>query len=228
MLCIDEVIARIAYLHLKINAKSYTHRAKQFERSTSSIWNIFHEIVDDKGDEVKHFYYCTKCDEIEYITRFGGSATQLLRHSCVVEFHNKLNTKLDDVSRMKVKKAAAKFVCMDLRPIYAVECDGLQELFKAGIEMGQKHPKMSMENVMKHFPSRKSVKTMIEAEACDAKEKIEIIFKEALADGGFGCTLDLWSDRYKHNSYLCMTANVYTSTDECIEQKRIVFATLKV
>lgn len=211
---------RIIELRENLNSNLFSHRKNNDARS-SIVWNIFHIIIDDKGDDVDQFYYCTECTEIKYI-RSDGSTTQLLRHSCVqttdestTKFHSKLIENLN--------KAAAKFICLDLRPMNAVEGEGLRELFMAGIKLGQKYPKVNALTLLNKFPSRKSVKTVITAEAHEAKQIIKAIFKSGIAEGGFGCTIDLWSDNHKHNSYMGMTANVFVSTDECIEQKRIVF-----
>lgn len=88
----------------------------------------------------------------------------------------------------------------------AIEGDGVREIFMAGIEFGKKYPKMNTENLAAYLPSRKSVKTKITQQADDAKQRIKAIFKLAVAEGGFGCTRDMWTDKYKHNTYMAMTA----------------------
>lgn len=212
----DEVKERIIDFHEKIRSKIYTHRRKQVGRS--DVWDVFHVIVNDEGHELDQFFYCIKCEQIMYIR--SAATTQLLRHPCI----SPSSANIDTVSIDKLNKAAAKFVCMDLRPMHALEGEGLREIFKAGIELGKKYPKASTESLMENLPSRKSVKTIIANEANDAKQNIKAIFRSAIKEGGFGCTLDLWSDNYKHNSYMGMTANVYIATDDCIELKRIVFS----
>lgn len=202
-------------LHDKIRSKTYTHRKKQDARS--EVWDVFHVIVNDEGGELDQFYFCIKCEQIIYVR--SAATNQLLRHPCI----STTSANIDPISIAKLNRAAAKFVCMDLRPMHALEGEGLREIFKEGIELGKKYPKVSTESLMANFPSRKSVKSIIANEANDAKQNIKVIFKSAIKAGGFGCTIDLWSDKYKHNSYMGMTANVYISTDDCIELKRIVF-----
>lgn len=209
-------------MHEKIKSKLYSLRKKQDGRS-SIVWDFFHFIVDENGVAIEQFYYCIECGQIKYM-RTGGSTTQMLRHPCInAKVAGESSTKIDANSVEKLNRAAAKFICLDLRPMNALEGDGIRELFMAGIELGKRYPKVNTENLMAHFPSRKSVKTIIAAEANDAKQNIKAIFRSAILEGGFGCTIDLWSDKYKHNSYMGMTANVYVSTDKCIEQRRIVF-----
>lgn len=215
---VEEVNRRIAELHEKIQLKTYTYQKR--EGFKSDVWDVFYIILDESGKEIEQFFYCIRCSEIEYSARSGGSTTQLLRHPCVCKSES---ASIDNLSVEKLKKAAAKFICCDLRPMNAIEGDGIREIFMAGIELGKKYPKVNTENLAACLPSRKSVKTIINQEADDAKQRIKAIFKSAVAEGGFGCTLDMWTDKYKHNTYMAMTANVYLSTDKCIEQKRIVF-----
>lgn len=224
MYFLEEIHSRTAELLENIRLKLYTYRKKEDFRS-SLAWEFFHVISDESGNDVDQFFYCIKCGQIKYI-RSEGSTTQLLRHECIVAYINataESSTKIDANFIQKLNIAAAKFVCLDLRPMNALEGYGVREIFRAGIELGKCYPKVKTANLAAHFPSRKSAKTIIATEAEIAKERIKIIFKSAILKGGFGCTLDLWSDKYKHNSYMGMTANVYISTDECIELKRIVF-----
>lgn len=222
MYFIDEVTLRIAELREKIQSKEYSYRMRPDARSC--VWNVFYAIVNENDEEVDQFYYCIKCHEIKYRHGSEGTTTQLLRHRCVTENTTRKSIEpIDTVFIEKLKEAAAKFVCLDLRPMYALEGDGIRELFMAGFKMGKRYPKMSVENLMEHFPTRKSVKTVIATVANDAKQKIKAMFKSAIEEGGFGCTVDMWTDKHRHNTYMGMTANVYISTDECIEQKRIVF-----
>lgn len=72
------------------------------------------------GNEIEGFYYCTKCDTIEYSPRHGGSTIQLLRHKCVTVI--KSDVRFDTADFDELKRAAAKFICSDLRPFRALEC----------------------------------------------------------------------------------------------------------
>lgn len=219
----DEIEARIVELRQKIASNEYTVRVNPLARS-SIVWEVFNEILNVNGEPIDDFFYCTVCRDIEH--RTGGSTTKLLRHSCIAERTTSSSlSKIDKSDIEKVKSAAAKLVCFDLRPMYAVDCDGAREFFMAGVALGKKYPKTSTDQLMQFYPSRKSVKTEIKYIASEAKQRVKNVLNCALTQaGGFGCTLDLWSDKYRHSSYMAMTANVYLPTDECIEIKRIVFA----
>lgn len=48
------------------------------------------------------------------------------------------------------------------------------------------------------------------------------LLKNAINQGGLGCTLILWTDKYKHNTYMAMTAHFCDVLDEKIEQKSLM------
>lgn len=123
----------------------------------------------------------------------------------------------------RLKKAAAKFVCIDIRPFYAIECSGLQDLLLAANEIGKKYPQMSADEFLKLIPSRNTVKATVTDGADYARDAFKILFRESIQQGGLGCTLDLWTDSYKSNTYMAMTANVLLIRATCVEQKRLVF-----
>lgn len=64
---------------------------------------------------------------------------------------------------------------------------------------------------------------MVSHEAECAKDLIKILFEKSKTNGGFGCTIDLWSDRYKHFTYMAMTANMFLVEENETTQKRVVF-----
>lgn len=149
-----------------------------------------------------------------------GTTTQLRRHSCIP---SQREFQLDPIDREELTKAASKFVSLDFRPFNALECEGLQELIMAGVKLGKKYPSITFDGLKQVLPSANTVKNMVSSEAKMAKDSIKILFEKAKAEGGFGCTLDLWSDRYKHCTYMAMTANMFLTEKDELIQKRIVF-----
>lgn len=199
----------------------YTHREKINARD-SPIWNTFHLLFDKDENEVLGFYFCTKCEKVVYSPfAVAGSTTQLLRHGCVPNQHKGFT--IDNAEFETLKRAAAKFVSLDLRPFQAVECPGLLELTMADVNLGKRYQNMTIDDLYHVFPTRNTIKDMVKADAENAKDSIKILFRKAMNNGGFGCTLDLWSDSYKYNSYLAMTADMFLVEGNEIVQKRIVF-----
>lgn len=216
----DEYENRCGEIKQNIESGEYSHRAKSDFRSPA--WNCFHEIFDDEDKLVKHFTYCTKCQTVKYCRI--GSTTQLLRHTCVAQtIPSSEEMKIERTDFENIKKAAAKFVCLDLRPYNAVECPGFYEIVMAGVKLGQKYPNLSKSDLLNNFPKRKAIKEMVASDAIDSKERMKGLLNTAIKQGGIGCTLDLWTDKYKHNAYMAMTANFYEVLGDKIKQRRFVF-----
>lgn len=193
-----EIKEKIAECEDKIKNNIYTHRQKP-DGKISRVWDFFHEIVDDTDNTIEQFFFCINCKSVQHSARLHGSTTELLRHSCVPPaVINELNINTNDIER--IETAAAKVVCVDLRPFNAVECPGLKDLILASVDLGKKYPKIRSEDISKILPSKKSVKTITTKEANQAKDAIKNLFKEAIQQNGLGCTLDLWTDRFKSNT----------------------------
>lgn len=145
-----------------------------------------------------------------------------MRHSCVESNRpRKINLEPSEIDNLK--NAAAKFVCLDFRSFYALDCSGLRDLVVAGFELGKKCPTMKNSDFLEQFSSRKTVKSCVADEAIRAKIAIKELFKESIKQGGFGCILDLGSERFHSNTYLAMIANVFLLRDDCIKHKRVIF-----
>lgn len=200
---------------------NYSHEPKKGARG-SPIWNTFHLIFNSDGDEVDGFYFCIKCTKVVYSPHTVlGNTSQLLRHACVSKESSNFTINANEFDRLK--RDAAKMVSLDLRPLKSVECPGLLDLVMDGVSLGKKYPDMTIDDLKKVFPTRNTVKSTLKSEAKIAKDSIKALFQKAIENGGFGCTLDLWSDNYKYRSYLAMTANMFLLEGDAIVQKRIVF-----
>lgn len=206
-----------------IDFGEYTHRPKTNARG-SIVWTVFDEIIDENNVAEKNFFYCTNCKTVHY--SISSTTTQLLRHSCVMKLLPRTSNdyiKLDQTDIENLKLAAAKFVSLDLRPFYSVECPGFEEMISAAMRIGQKYPNLTKDDLIKNMPGRKEVKQMITTEAHDSKEQMKCLLRKAINQGGLGCTYDLWTDNYRHNTYMAMTANFCIVEDTHIQPKRIVF-----
>lgn len=218
-----DLIARIIELKEKINSGSYSHRPKSNARK-SVVWSIFNEIVDEDGAIINNFFHCTDCQAINQSIK--GTTTQLLRHPCVRKLMPSASgdrVKIDQIDFDNLKTATAKYVCLGLHSFYSVECPGFQDVIMAGVKLGQKYPDITRDDLLSCLPGRKAIKNAVIREAMESKEHIKCLFKKSIRSGGMGCTLDLWTDKYKHNTYMAMTAHFCTVEDTSIEQNRIVF-----
>lgn len=91
------------------------------------------------------------------------------------------------------------------------------------VQLGQKYPQLTKDDIKNNIPGRHAVKETVATDALDSKDYMKRTFRKAINQGGLGCTLDLWTDNHKHNTYMAMTANICDVLDEKIEMKRFVF-----
>lgn len=166
---------------------------------TSWIWNIFNSIIDENKKVIGEFYWCKICKKVVHGPKRRGSTSELSRHPCAKEYHKNDGTtnetvQFDQSDYDLIRSACANFVSFDLRPMRAVECDGFLEVFLAGVLLGQKYPSREIDDFKKICPSRNTVKNDVTEVAQKAKTTIKSLFRNALLEGGFGVTLDLWSD----------------------------------
>lgn len=196
------MLEQINKIEEEIMCGNFSHRPKSNVRS-SIVWTAYHEILDKDGAIIRNFFYCTKCHAVTHQST-RGTTTQLLRHPCVRDLMPNApsdHIQIDQIDFDNLKTAAAKFVCLDLRPFYSVECPGFQEVVMAAVRLGQKYPQLNKDDLIKNFPGRKAVENEVYKEALDSKDHMKCLLREAINYGGLGCTLDLWTDKYKHNTW---------------------------
>lgn len=108
-----------------------------------------------------------------------------------------------------VRDAATEFIVRDIRPFYALEGEGLQNLLKTMIHVGKKYPRLALDYIKRLIPSRFTMRRHTDKKTIDAIKMIKTdLAKSIQSVGGFSCTLDLYSHRYRCNTYLCITARL--------------------
>lgn len=193
----------------------------------SEAWEIFNEIIDKSNLKVvSNFVMCSQCCRFQEYN--GETTSNLIRHKCVERqrtldsFINK-KTKIIQEDLNKVKGACVKFIAKDLRPYNAMEGDGLFDLLKCMINIGKIYPMISESEMNNLIPCRNTVKSEVVNFANDMKTKIKNYFQQALKyPGGFSSTTDLWSDDFKNNSYICVTAHINLFENNEIKSKRFI------
>lgn len=117
----------------------------------------------------------------------------------------------------------AKFVSCDLRPFYAVEGSGLNTLLCSVFEFGQSYTNLSRSEFQQTLPSRATVQRYIENKALLSHEMITEKLLTAFKNyGGFACTADLWTDKYRQITYLSITGHISVLYDTEIKHERYV------
>lgn len=191
----------------------------------SKIWNSFFQIYEiDNNNDIPGWYQCMLCREPVENTYGSGTTIKFHRHiekcgqkNCDSQqtldqyFNNvaKKPTKISNKHTEMLKNAAVQFVCDDLRPYHAIEGRGLFSLISATMELGKQYPNITPNDLKSLLPARNTVQRAVTSKSEDAKNMIKTKLHEAYKlAGGFACTADLWSDSYRQNNYLGITAHI--------------------
>lgn len=199
-------------------------------RCSSKVWDRFHIIFNTIVNEViNNFVKCTHCgDFVEYN---GNTTSNLLNHKCrnmnkksIFEEQAKVQRQFDRKDIDAIRNATVKFVSFDIRPFFAIEGEGLLDLLMTMAEVGSRYQNISREDIRQLIPSRRTVKRHTEIKGDEMKDLIKKHFREALTcPGGFSCTIDIWTEKHSHISYLGMTAHLSLPVNEGIRKLMYLF-----
>lgn len=187
------------------------------KRKFSGIWKTVFEIwkKDQNGEEIKvqELVCCSLCKHVMRYNTSNGTKT-ILNHiqkhedkTCSVE--NSVRS-ISVVDKKKVLNASIKFVTKDLRPYTAVEGSGFLEFVETVWNLGANLGTVSREKLIEILPARQTVSSNIKMKADDVrnylKVKLNAVFEEFKS---IPMTTDIWTDNYKHISYVGLTAHFY-------------------
>lgn len=209
----------------------------------SKIWDTFFQIYEiESNTNIPGWYQCMACKEPVENKYTGGTTIKFHRHieKCSKKdlqqqtldqyFNNVVQpTKISKTHADMLKNAAVQFVCEDLRPYCAIEGNGLFNLVSAAMELGKKYPNITSNDLKCLLPARNTVQRAVTLKASDAKAMIKSELHEAYSlAGSFACTADLWSDSYRQNSYLGVTAHINLMDQHKIIPKRFVLSHIEI
>lgn len=203
---------------------------RQSGKVTSEVWKSFHVVgIKINGEEVMtNFAKCKKCSG--YVQFYGSTTTQLKRHRCentqpqINEYmQNRSHTNISQNDITEIHNAASKFIALDIRPFSAVDGDGLRTLVWTVAKIARKYRNLTDKDIERLIPHRSTVSRNVSNVSRQAIAMITEDFKRALeCPGGFSCTTDLYSDCFKCNTYLGITASLNCLCEGKITQKRYV------
>lgn len=206
-------------------------------KNVSDVWKSFRQIRKlDTEELIQNWYICMRCKNPVNNTYGGGTTIKFIRHQqkClksatqpkIVQYLNeRIPTKIKDDDKDMIRDAAIQFVVDDLRPYYALEGRGLFSLLLAAVKLGQLYPTLHEDDLEKIVPGRMSAQRYVDNKVTDVKAMIKSKLHEAFTrSGGFACTSDLWTDPYRQNNYLAITAHITLEHDSGIRHERLVIA----
>lgn len=199
---------------------------KKRSNGWSQVWTTFEEIrsISDKDKET-FFVRCTLCAALIY--KPNSNTNPLHRHKCGNGDSKKIS-KVSITDKNLLKLAAAKFVSKDIRPYFAVECEGLIDLCTACMLFGQNNRNATRANLVTAMPSRNTVRATVKEIAQSNREKISEFIKCAIETGGISCTTDTWKDNYRKNTYISAVLHLTCAENEIVKHHRYVISTSEI
>lgn len=211
---------------------------KRSTKNKSSVWNTIKQVMDENQNDLKGFFCCETCKKIIKNESQSGTTTPFIRHVCaigkgqtsIMQFASSLNSEntmkcieISERHQKELRESCVQFICSDLRPYSAVEGKGLYEIFRAGVTIGQAYPLITESDMQRILPSRGIMQREIENKTVAAKKMLKIKLQIAFNSfGGFSCTADLWTDKFRQKTYLSITAHVNVLYDAEIKHERYV------
>lgn len=199
---------------------------KDSKEVTSQVWEQFNRLLDTVTKIIVLSYViCTHCESFVHFN--GSTTTALWRHKkiCPANSNDNKRARIDFKSEdlVPLRNAAAKFVCLDFRPAFAVEGKGLCEYIYTCIQLAKKYPNMMFNDLLRAMPSRNTVTTHIQSLASETIVSVSQMLQEAITECGcIKITSDLWTDKMNSTPFITITAHFFVLTATALQLKSLV------
>lgn len=188
---------------------------------TSSMWVKYLAIFDEKDSLVQSHVLCKVCRKVLKSGIISGHGTSnLTRHSkqCVPQSEPQSQEKisgyqsvLSNPHKLLMLSACMAFIVLDLRPLYALDGDGIHELLKAFAVICLTYISNANDLTALSFflPNRDTVMSHIVRNSSQIVNKLTALTAPIFNDSGWGgaFSVDIWTDDYKWHSYICVIAH---------------------
>lgn len=191
---------------------------------TSAAWSRYLAIYDANHSLIESHVQCKVCRGIfKSGIEDGQGTSNLLRHMRKCSAMSKAKEQetqpkisgfqsvLSDVHKRLMLFACVAFVVLDLRPIFAIEGEGLRQLLHAFAIITTTYVQNIGDiDAMSYFlPSRDTVRNHIVGAASKIQVKLKQLMEPVFGDTGWGgaISFDIWTDEYLQNSYIGINAH---------------------
>lgn len=202
-------------------AGAYRLLANKVGKATAKIWNTFAVIVAADGRKTD-FAACKACLTV-YTFKQNTGTSSLKRHVCTQETESQkeatrqaaglmsLHFKRGTPSRadkQKLTTAIADFCAVDMRPFAVVAGPGFMKMMQTALDIAVANPSRGRLLAGELIATPKTIRLNVEKRAAAGRKIVSELLDHHLASGeGICCTLDLWTDSVKKNSFMSITAH---------------------
>lgn len=202
----------------------FTHKPNEDKRSKGLFWSSFdriYEEVDGKIVLVNKFVYCRVCKKVHNYDAKKGTSN-LNAHSAVckedvvkIRSFIPCSRAIGSEDRKKLCLYTVAASVKDTRPFSFTEHDGVLELLHGIWNMGARIGAVTKEQLQKALPNGTTVSRNINKLSFECKETLKTSLKAQLEHSSLiSFTTDIWQDKYKRMSYLCLTAHYFDFTSQ--------------
>lgn len=208
-----------------IENEVFAHKPNENKRSKGQFWSSFdriYEKVDGKNVLVNKFVYCRMCKKVyNYDSKKGisnlnthsvGCKDDVVKISSFIPRSKAIGS--EDKKKLCLYTVAASV--KDTRPFSFTEHDGVLELLHGIWNMGARIGAVTKDELQKALPSGTTVSRNINKLSFECKETLKKSLKTQIEQSNslIAFTTDIWQDKFKRMSYLCLTAHYFDFTKQ--------------
>jgi len=173
------------------------------------VWEAF-GIVYDRNNVTLDYAACKSCNKVYTFKTNTGTAT-ISKHKCHVLASEVATAKVFFKKHIVTKQeketmtaAAADYCTIDMRSFESLSGLGLKALIQTTFDIGSSS--IGRVTIDELLANPTTVSRNVDARARNDYEKLTLVLKKHFDSGlNVACTLDLWMDVVKKNSYMSIT-----------------------
>ncbi len=189
----------------------------------SGVWQVF-GIVYDRSNVKLDYATCKSCNKV-YTFKTNTDTATISKHKCPVPTSEvaaaKVFFKKHIVTKQKKETmtvVAADYCAIDMCSFEFLSGLGLKVLIQIALDIGSSNT--GRVTIDKLFANPTTINRNVDSRAWNGRKKLTFILKKHFDSGlNMACTLNLWMDSVKKNSYMSITIhyidemfNLYTHT----------------
>lgn len=200
-----------------INDGTFIHKPNESKKKQGRLWKTYDRIFTKNEEEVLGFVFCRNCRRVsKYDSKKGISNLNDHSDKCNQQprrtlraYVTRTNSIGHDDKKMLCVAAIAASV-KDTRPFNLTEGSGVSDLIHFAWNMGARLGAISKEELLRTLPDPTTVSRNVNRLSTECKQKLKSKLQKVLQSGTtLALTTDIWQDKYKRMSYLCITLHYF-------------------